>query len=186
VLANTAPILPHFGLNVTAGKPASFSAAALLKSIQDNDGDRVSIQHIDTISQAGAKVTTRGDLVTYIPASGVTGRDSIRYQAVDAYGATVSGVVEVRVRTEDARPKITIAGGKLILTAPLGMSLAVQTSNDSKEWTTLQSFDGTTRTAQVANWNCADYPNNFYRTIPVPSEMPDQNSVVLAASLRTR
>jgi subtilisin-like proprotein convertase family protein len=108
-IINTPPVAGTDTLERYPTQGVKVRLADLLANDTDADSDSLAI-NITTSVTTNRTVTVDGAWVFFTPASGFTSADSFTYTISDGHGATVTGTVNVIIKTDDSlTPNLTVA-----------------------------------------------------------------------------
>jgi len=91
---NRAPSAPT--QNLTYNGTSTTLTIDVFSFASDPDGDSIKIQTVNTPAN-GSAVISGGNYITYTPALGFMGSDSFTYTLFDAFGASVTGTININV-----------------------------------------------------------------------------------------
>ncbi len=148
---------------------------ALGLNLQDADGNALHCAVL--IGPQNGRIFGRGTNYTYLPNPGFLGTDDFTYKAWDGYAysdvATVTlNVVPPTPPTPPTPPVIVgitpLSDGtvRLVLSFPAGITLAIQSSTNLVDWTTIATL--TAPNTALTLTNAPDLPAIFYRAVESP------------------
>lgn len=177
-VTTTAPLnnLPSFsGMSVSTFKdgPVDILRAKILAKSSDADGDTVTISGVNAATAQAGSATLGATAITYNPASGFSGTDTITFSLSDGIG-TVTHTIDVTV-SEDPLftsagnvPTITDlpGGGKRIACFGIpGRTYAIQRSPDMApgSWTQISAVTAAANSTVTFDDPTPPQPSAFYR-----------------------
>jgi hypothetical protein len=95
---NRAPVAVEDEALTTADVPIALLIPKLVGNDQDADGDRLTFELLDGVTEQRGTVDIVGQAVVYVPDPALVGPDSFRYRVTDPYGGWAEGVVRVTVQ----------------------------------------------------------------------------------------
>ena len=152
----------------------TFSLATLLGFVNEPDGDDVFLSGLTWLTAQGGTITFSGGVLTYTPAVGFNGSDSITVSFSDGRGGLVSDTFTIRIVTA---AQDIVTGAQIILTpgqaafsatGTAGLSYTLQFNTDlGANWQNLSGLltagsDGAIRFNDLS----ALPPRKFYRLVP--------------------
>lgn len=173
VILNRAPGINPDRISTGTNLPASITFVRLFQNDADEDGDPLTLIHVDNVSQQGGTVVSNATGVVYTPPLDFAGLDQFTYTMEDGRSGITTGEVQLHVLLPD-QISLEIAPFEWGLNQPAnigamgipGQSYRLQATEDFSGWTTLETqvapVDGFMR---FFDQDSTNYMHRFYRGV---------------------
>jgi hypothetical protein len=169
---NRAPVAVDDEALTTADVPIALLISKLVGNDPDADGDRLTFELLDGVTEQRGTVDVVGQAVVYVPDPALVGADSFRYRVTDPYGGWAEGVVRVTVQapTSGVRTIVSVTpGGQGAVTVRFigipGRRYQLQWSEDLLFWSRLSEVMAGANGGIEFTDPQADSSRRFYRIV---------------------
>jgi len=171
VLLDHPPVANDVVLMATKGVTVSIPISELLTNATDADGNVITLEIANNVSEEGGRITTNENTLTYSPPSNLDGNeDSFGVLYSDGHGGEAVGFVMLQFLPPNElqinAPNLAGAGIQLTFSGTPDQVYQIQASTDLLNWVLLETVTATpTGIISVVDAVAKSFPHRYYRAV---------------------
>jgi hypothetical protein len=171
VLLDHPPVANDVVIVATKGATVTIPISELLTNVTDADGNVITLESVDAVSDQGGRITLNGGALIYRPPGNLAGNeDAFGIVYSDGHGGEAVGFVMLQFLPPNElqinAPNLAGAGIQLTFSGTPGQVYQIQASADLLNWVLLETVTATSTGIISVLDNAAEvFPDQFYRAV---------------------
>jgi hypothetical protein len=171
VLLDHPPVANDVVIVATRGVTVTIPISELLTNVTDVDGNVITLESVNAISDQGGRITSNGSTLTYSPPGNLIGNsDAFGVLYSDGHGGEAVGFVTLQFlppnEVQINASKIASTGIQLTFSGTPDQVYQIQASTDLLNWVLLETVTATpTGIISVVDAVAKSFPHRYYRAV---------------------